>query len=388
MESSCIHMICGPVLFPDGNITQASLRLNNGRIFDIQPGIMPAADCYCDGIITPGMIDLQVNGGWGIDFTQDSTHLSKVARNLLQTGTTAFLPTIITSDFSNYPLRIEQVQRARKLQSSIAPNALVKPEAYILGIHLEGPYLNPLRSGAHPAKYIRPIDCVEIRQLVDPDIVRIFTFAPELAKGSEALNELSALGVVISMGHTDATYQEAKNAIQAGIVWGTHCFNGMRPLHQREPGVIGALLESSIPIGLIVDGIHVHPSLVKLAFRLKGASGITLVSDAMSALGMHPGRYHLGNEIVTVASQVAQLENGTMAGSLLTMDHAVRNMMVFTDCSFADALLMASQTPAKLLGIDHLYGRIASGYAANLVVWDKNLVPVMTIVNGQIAYKK
>jgi N-acetylglucosamine-6-phosphate deacetylase len=287
---------------------------------------------------------------------------------------------VITSNFGAYKKKLGLIQEA--IADTKATGA--RP----LGMHLEGPYLNPIRHAAHPKELVRPIDLAEFQGWAGVERVRLVTLAAEIENGIEAVRWLKKAGIIASIGHTDATYAQASKALEAGIGWATHLFNAMRPLHHREPGVIGAVLEAAIPCGIIADGIHVHPSLVKLAYRLKGALGLTLVTDAMAALGMAPGTYQLSEHAVIVTDQDARLADGTLAGSLLRMDQAVRNAMEFCDCSLFDAVRMASQAPARLLGLEAMYGQIEPGYCADLVVVDEQLVPSHTFVGGRLVFER
>ena len=212
------------------------------------------------------------------------------------------------------------------------------------------------------------------------------TLAPELENGLQAIRDLRARRVVVSIGHSAATYDQAIAALDAGATWGTHLFNAMAPLHHREPGVIGALLaDERAAIGLIADGVHLHPSMFGWLIRAKGAERITLVTDAIAAMGQGPGEYALGDRRVRVDASSARLDDGTLAGSILTMDQAVRNLISWESCSLAEALTMASATPARLLGLDKL-GRLAPGCAADIVVLDETLHVHQTVVGGQVMF--
>lgn len=386
-------VLSGPTLTPNGQIVNSSLSLSDGKISRISPQMDMAADFTTEGIIVPGFIEMQINGGFGFDFTQDASTVADVAKRLPETGTTAFLPTLITSEFSTYPQRLEDIRRSLHPELSRADFIQAEIEgkpnrARVLGVHLEGPFIDSLRRGAHLAQFLRKIDLEQIAAWADPDLVRLVTLAAELPGGLEAVKLLRERGILVSIGHTDATYDQAQQAFAAGIGWATHLFNGMRPIHHREPGIIGALLASSIPCGIIADGIHVHPSLVGLAYQLKGSANLVLVSDAMAALGMAPGTYQLGEGVVTVSEKDARMEGGVLAGSLLRMDHAIRNLMNFSGCSLADAVQCATLTPARLLGIDDHFGKIEPGYNADLVVLDSAYQVSHTFIAGHCVYSR
>lgn len=366
--------LSGPTLWPDGSIRESIVTVRNGRIADLQPGLETRADWVTDGVIAPGYIDLQVNGGYGCDFTIDAGSIVHVAQRLPHTGVTGFLPTCITSPIESYAGWLAAADEA----------AHAARGAQALGVHLEGVYFSPQRMGAHNPAYMRPVDVDEIleRYAAHPS-VKIVTLAPELPHALEAVRALRQRGIVASAGHTNATWAEAQAALEAGVNWGTHLFNAMHELRHREPGVAAALLLSSIPVGLIVDGVHLHPAVVQLVYRVKGASGITLVTDAMAAMGMPAGVYNLGGYDVIVDGHSARLASGTLAGSILTMDAAVRSLVAQSGCTPAEALTMATRTPADLLGLPHK-GRIAPGADADLVLLDAALQVQATFVGGDL----
>jgi N-acetylglucosamine-6-phosphate deacetylase len=369
--------LSGIVVTPDGAASEATVYLSGKMIDRITPGRDPGADLTTNGVIVPGFIDVQVNGAYGYDFTNDATSVAEVASKLPATGVTGYVPTIITSKFDAYPARLREVAEAMRANPS---------GAHILGVHLEGPYLSPLRKGAHPVGHIRPINVAEIRAWADPAVVRIVTLAPELEGALEAVRALRQAGLVVSAGHTNATFAQAMAGFEAGINWGTHLYNAMSPFQHREPGMIGALLVATIPCGLIVDGIHSHPATVQLAWKSKGVNRIVLVTDCMQAMGMTPGRYILGDHAVVVDETSARLEDGTLAGSILKMDEGIRNMMAFTGCGLADAVHMATTNPARLLGLDHK-GAIAPGFDADLVVLSPENRVTHTLVDGKVVFE-
>jgi len=370
--------LSGPTLWSDGHIAEATVLVTQGRIANVCPGHTPSADVVTDGYIAPGFIDLQINGAWGGDFSSDGYTVADVAARLPATGVTAFLPTIVTSPFAAYPERIRAVRGA----SQVATGA----RAQALGVHLEGPYLNPLRHGAHDPALLRPMDVNEAAHWVDNALVRMVTLAPELPGALNMVRVLRSHGLVVGAGHSNATFDQALAGFAAGITWGTHLFNAMSELGHREPGLPGALLVSDVPCGIIADGVHVHPAMVKLAYCAKRAAGLALVTDAMAAMGMPPGSYVLGDVEVIVDETGARLADGRLAGSVLTMDQAARNVMAFTGCSLAEAVTMAATTPARVLGLSHK-GRIAPGCDADLVVLDESLRVTHTFVAGELVYQ-
>lgn len=371
-------VLSGPTLHPGGEITESTLYLSGGSIARLAPGRDPGADLSVEGTIVPGLIDLQVNGAYGYDFTNDGSTVNEVARRLPETGATAFVPTIITSDFASYPARLAQVDEAARAAGSLGSR--------VLGVHLEGPYLSPKRKGAHPPEYFRPVDVEEIRRWAGHPIVRTVTLAVELEGALDAVRALRAMGKIVSVGHSNATYEEAVAAFSAGVNWATHLYNAQSPLLHREPGLMGAILVSSVPCGIIADGIHSHPAMVNLAWKAKGAGGITLVTDCMAAMGMPPGRYDLGHYETIVTPDSARLADGTLAGSILRMDQAVKNMMAFTGCSLGDAVQMASTNPARLLGLERS-GALLPGYDADITVLSPDTRAAYTFVAGKLVYQ-
>jgi N-acetylglucosamine-6-phosphate deacetylase len=329
--------------------------------------------------VVPGFIDLQCNGGFGYDFTADPTTIWSVAARLPQYGVTAFLPTIITSPLTT-------ITRAQ--ETLIAGPPSDQAGAYPLGLHVEGPFLNPAKKGAHNPAYLRQPALADIRDWSAEGGIRLVTLAPELPGALALVDTLTKRGVVVSAGHSLATFAEAQAGFAAGITYGTHLFNAMPPLHHREPGLVGALLaEAKVKVGLIADGVHVHPSLVQLVWQVVGPERLTLVTDAMAALGMPVGRYQLGEFAVTVDEQTARLADDTLAGSILTTDVALRNLIVFAGCSLHEALPALTSTPAALLGLESNKGRLAAGYDADLLVLTPDLQVALTIVGGEIVYQ-
>jgi N-acetylglucosamine-6-phosphate deacetylase len=382
-------LISGPVALAEGDslsigqVADAAIYIEDGFITRVAPGLEPGADVLVsEGVIAPGFLELQINGAYGADFTTDASSIVDASARLPASGVTAFLPTIITSPFDDYPPRLAEARQAAREARG----------AEVLGLHLEGPYLSPRRPGAHDPSLLRPIDVDEILAWAAPDIVRIVTLAPELPGAAAAIRALRARGILVSVGHSNASYQEALVAFDAGIAWGTHLYNAMSPLGHREPGLMGALLVSPVPVGLIADGVHSHPAMVKVAYRCKGADGIAIVTDAMEAMGMAPGTYRLADRIVDVDGKTARLADGTLAGSILTMDAGVRNMVEFTGCPQVEALAMASSTPARILRTARngnppvRKGRITAGNDADLVILDNAGRVVETWVRGERVY--
>jgi N-acetylglucosamine-6-phosphate deacetylase len=326
--------------------------------------------------LAPGFIDLQLNGAFGLDFTVDPHTIPAVAEKLPRYGVTAFLPTIITSP-------PETVATAQDVWRNFSGENCAKP----LGLHVEGPFFNPAKKGAHNPAYLRLPSPAAVETWTAASGVKLVTLAPELPGALETITALVEQGVVVSAGHSMATLAEAEAGFTAGVTYGTHLFNAMPPLHHREPGLAMALLNSPAVVGVIADGIHFHPALAQMVWQMKQTQ-VNLVTDAMAALGMPPGRYQLGSQEVEVTDTQATLADGTLAGSVLALDQALRNWVTWTNCTPAEAVATVTSTPAALLGLAHQIGHIAAGYPADLVVLSPDLQVEKTFINGQLVYQK
>ena len=332
--------------------------------------IFDAAGLY----LAPGFIDLQINGGFGHDFTLDPESIWAVAAGLPRFGVTSFLPTIISSP--------AETVRAAQAAWRRGPPA-EQPGAQALGLHLEGPFLNRLKRGAHNPEHLRAPDLDLARGWSLAAGVCLVTLAPELPGALEVARQLAAQGVLVSAGHSMATVEQAQAGFAAGIRYGTHLFNAMPPLEHRAPGLAGALLaEPEVTIGVIADGVHLHPAALALAWQAKKPLGLTLVSDAMAAMGMPPGRYQLGDYEVIVDASAARLPDGRLAGSRLSLDEALRHFIFATGCTPAEAVATVTTAPARLLGL-HDRGRVAQGCRADLVLLTQEMHVAATWVAGR-----
>ena len=330
-------------------------------------------------MLLPGFIELQLNGGFGMDFTENPGSIWRVGRLLPRYGVTTFLPTIITSP-------LETVERAMRVVVSGRPANYRGAEP--LGLHVEGPFLNPRKKGAHNPAYLRLPSPELVRGWTPDNGVRLVTLAPELPGALETIAALSRQGVTVSAGHSLAARAEAEAGIAAGIRMGTHLFNAMPALEHRAANLTGVLLtDDRVGFGLIADGIHVDPLMVKLAWQLKGGRGFALVTDAMAALGMPPGVSRLGDYDVIVDETSARLADGTLAGSILTEDAALRNLMRFTGCTLAEAAETLTGMPAQLLGLRDR-GRLQPGMRADLVLLDADQALLATWVGGELAFNR
>ncbi|MDX3935440.1 N-acetylglucosamine-6-phosphate deacetylase [Stenotrophomonas sp.] len=327
------------------------------------------------GWLLPGFIDAQVNGGGGVLFNNspDVATLRTLAQAHRRFGTTGLLPTLISDDV--------QVMRAA---IAATRQAISEGVPGVLGIHLEGPYIAPARKGTHDANKFRVPDAAEIALAASLDNgVTLLTLAPERVP-LESIRALVERGVVVAAGHTAASYEEARAGLEAGIRGFTHLYNAMSPLTGREPGAVGAALEDRDSwVGIIADGVHVHPASLRVALATKPRGKVMLVTDAMPPVGAEDPSYELYGEVITAVDGVVRNAAGSLAGSALDMATAVRNSVQLLGVSLAEAARMASTYPAQFLNLDDRYGRIAEGHHADLVLLDDALQVRSTWIAGQ-----
>jgi N-acetylglucosamine-6-phosphate deacetylase len=367
----------GVVLSEDGRIT----FVGPPREAEPEPGsrIVDVAG----RLVLPGLIDTHVHGSGGDDvMAAGAEGIARISRAQLRYGTTAYLPSTIAA-------RHDQLLRA--IEDTVEAENNSEPAAEILGLHVEGPYINLQFKGAQPEEGIRDPDFDECRELLEaaPGRVKIMTLAPELPGGLELIRYLTAEGVVASLGHSGADYDTALAAIEAGATHATHLYNAMGAMHHRRPGLIAACLnEPSIRAELILDGAHVHPQMTRLAWRAKGRDGLVLITDATAAQGCPDGIYTLGEHQIQVRNSLCMLLDGvTIAGSMLTMNLAVRNAIEFTGMSLVDAAYMASLQPARLCGAEERKGSIEVGKDADLTVLNPDFAVHLTVRAGEVAYR-
>ncbi|USK39532.1 N-acetylglucosamine-6-phosphate deacetylase [Cytobacillus firmus] len=333
----------------------------------------------------PGLIDIHIHGVNGADVMDASVEaLETMSDALPKEGTTSFIATTMTQ--SQAAIEKALINAGSYIQKYQPPG-----KAEILGIHLEGPYVNKSKAGAQPEEFIRNSSIEQFKKWnnLANKTVKIVTLAPEQPGGMEMVKYLDENSIIASIGHSDATYEEVSQAIEAGAKHVTHLFNQMRGLHHREPGVVGAaLLREELTAELIADGVHVRPEMMKLAFQQKGEKELILITDAMRAKCLKNGIYDLGGQAVTVEDGKAVLQDGTLAGSILKLGNAMKNMMAFTDCSLEDAIQMASVNPAKQLNVIDRKGTLTIGKDADIVILDEQLEVAMTFCRGELAYHR
>jgi N-acetylglucosamine-6-phosphate deacetylase len=342
----------------------------------IRDGDLPPNTLDVD-IVSPGFVDLQVNGGFGFEVEANPETLEVIERRLPESGVTSYLPTVISAEAAFYESLF-----ARWEEDSGFPGARR------IGVHLEGPFLSPERKGAHSLKAINAADAALFERFMDSFDVTLVTIAPERPGNLDRIKRLRDAEVTVSLGHTNATADQLLAGVDAGATMATHLFNAMSAFNHRDPGAIGAILtEDRLVAGLIVDGVHAHPRSIELAVRAKGVDRIALVTDMMAAAGMPAGAYTLGGQRVETDGRSVHLADGTLAGSVLLMDEAIRNLVDWTTISAGQAIRMATEIPAALIGRDDI-GCLRPGAFADLTVLDRNLNVLRTIVDGLTVYSR
>jgi N-acetylglucosamine-6-phosphate deacetylase len=362
------------------------ILIRNGKIESVHnddESFVINADSVIDGggqLLIPGMIDVHIHGAEGFDMMDGTIQsVEAVSRACARTGCTSFLATSVSSTLDDL----------LKMISNVKEVAGREPGAQAIGLHIEGPYLNVKRKGMQNERYLRHPDLDEMKSIIEASgsLLRMVTLAPELPGGLEMIHLLKEKGIIAAIAHSDATYEEAKLAFQTGASHVTHCFNGMRPIHQRDPGVvIAAFEESSVSVQAIVDDVHLHPAIVRLIYREKGPDKMVLITDALQAMGMGDGTYLFGGHEVKVSNGVAKLTDGTLASSTVTMNEALQKA-VQSGIPLKDAVMMATQTPADILGMLNK-GRIEPGADADLVLINDRFEVLWTIVNGKKVYSR
>lgn len=379
-----VRIANGTVFTPDGAQAGWDVRIDGERIGAVGPDLPAedAAEWDATGLwVVPGFIDTHIHGGLEADVMDGTPEaLRAIARHLARHGVTGWLPTTVACA----PTALDRI---------LTTVALVRAEgsggAAVLGAHLESNFLSPKYKGAQPPEYLRTIGDSELGAVLNKhlDTIRLFTLAPELAEATAFIQDLAAKGIVVSVGHTDATYDEVMYAVQAGSTRVTHLCNAQRGFHHREPGVLGAGLACDrLATEIIADLEHVHPAGLAIAYRCKGASRLLLVSDAVRGAGLLPGRYELGGQTTVIDGKVARLEDGTLAGSVITLEHAVRNMVTAAGVPVEQALRMASESPARSLGLEGT-GQITVGQKADLVLLTPDFEVQATWIAGELVYR-
>ena len=338
---------------------------------------------FGDAILAPGLIDIHIHGGAGHDVMEGSdASLAAIERLITKHGVTSYCPTTVTAPVDDTLRSLDALGAAAKHAAGRNDPNRARP----LGVHLEGPFLSYAKRGVHPPALLQPAS----RELFDrmwnaaDGRVSVLTIAPEIEGAIDLIVEATRRGVCVSLGHSDADLPKARAGVNAGARHATHTFNAMRALDHRDPGIVGAVLtDASVTADVIVDGVHVDPTVVELFVRAKGVEAAVLITDAMSATGMPDGTYLLGEIEVHVHDGRCE-SNGRLAGSVLTLDRAIRNTVKFAQVSLHDAIRMATINPAKVLGIEKQKGVLSVGADADITVFTPTGEVVCTIIAGVV----
>lgn len=347
-------------------------QINFGKFENIE--IIDAQENY----VSPGFIDIHIHGSAGHD-TMDGEieNIKGISEVIAKNGVTGFLPTTMTMSRENIYKALDNIKCCMNLNFQ---------GAKILGTHLEGPFISEKYKGAQKKDYIITPDYNFIEGF--KDIIKIITLAPEEDKNFNFIRQVKEnTNIILSIGHTNATYEEAMEAIKKGVSSATHTFNGMTPFNHRNPGVVGAIFNSDIYCEIIADTIHIHPEIFQTLGKIKGKDRLILITDSMRAGCLKDGISELGGQKVIVKNNTARLEDGTLAGSVLTLNKAVKNYMENTDFKIYEVVNMASLNPAKSLGIDSKTGSIQVGKDADIIIFDNDFNIKQTVINGETIFK-
>ncbi len=378
-------LISNGVLLTEGSVLRGyQIVVNDGRIQAIlPPERKETVDEVIDAdgmFVTPGLIDVHIHGSNGHD-TMDASDeaLAAIGRFLASRGVTSYLPTTVSASSSAIQSTLESVQAFARSHDGAAP----------LGAHLEGPYLNPDHKGAQSGRYLRDPAPEEYEPWLESSIVRLITLAPERDGVEDLLRAGIQAGVRFAVGHSGASYEQVLHAVGLGVTQSTHTFNAMLGLHHRRPGTVGAVLtDERVYAQVIADGVHLHPATVDFLIRCKGLDRTILITDAMRAAGLGDGVYRLGRQTVEVRGGEARLPSGSLAGSTLTLDAAVRNSMKYANLTFAEAVHMATYTPALAMGWLGKKGTLRAGADADIALFDSDHRVRMTMVGGDVVFDK
>jgi N-acetylglucosamine-6-phosphate deacetylase len=353
----------------------AVVAIEGGRITRIEPASRKPAGALGDATlrIVPGLIDIQINGAFGQDFSDPEADLALAARELPRFGVTAFLPTVISSPANRYAPCLANLR-----------GPVDRVAAQPLGVHIEGPFLSELRRGTHDPGVLRDPSWPEAEQWLAQGNVRIVTLAPERPGAIELIDPLVRKGVVVSIGHSDATWAQAAAAVAAGASLGTHLFNAMRPFSHRDPAIAGFLLGNDVAASFIADGVHLAPETLRLICRAKRPGDLVLITDALAGLGVDDAAFELAGQDLVRDGLVARRRDGTLSGSLLPLPEAIRNVVAL-DVAPEVAIAAATANPARVIG-DRRRGVLREGGRADVAVFDESWAVVATYVAGREAF--
>ncbi len=384
-------LLARQLLTPLERIEDAALVMDSGIIAAVGkreavtiPSQARVVD-FGDSILTPGLIDMHVHGGAGHDVMEGCEEsLAAIERLMVRHGVTSYCPTTVTAPLEQTLKSLDDLARAAERADREVGTDPIRAQP--LGIHLEGPFLSHARRGVHSGIDLQPVSAEAFNQMWDAagGHIRVLTIAPELEGALALIADASRRGVCVSVGHSNATLEQGIAGIEAGVRHATHTFNAMRRFDHRDPGLLGAILtDRRLTADIIADGVHVAPIIVDLFVRCKGVDGAVLITDGISATGMPDGIYRLGSFEVQVRDNRC-MSHGKLAGSVLTLDRAVRNMMSFAKVSFQDSIRMATQNPARVLGIEHRKGLLQPGADADVAVFSSAGEVLHTVVGGTL----
>ncbi len=370
-----VALTAGVCITPLRRVDDPLLIIEDGIIVQVASRTeveLPAGTRHLDlpgAVLVPGFVDIHVHGGAGYDvMSADRNGLAEFERHLARHGTTTYLPTTVTAPLDDTCAALDRLADAIE-QAASGPHTQTRAKP--AGIHMEGPFLSHEKRGVHPAAHLQSPSLALFERFWQAarGHIRSMTIAPELPGSLQLIEEASRRGICVALGHSNADYGTTAAGIAAGARHATHTFNAMRAIDHRDPGIVGAVLtEGSLSAEIIADGVHVAPTMVKLFLKAKGCDSAVLVTDAISATGMPDGHYRLGTFEVQLRGSICRSAEGKLAGSVLTLDRAVRNVMDFAGCELQDAVRLVTVNPAHVVGLDQRKGVLAPGADADVVV--------------------